>query len=114
MGGRLTLTTSASELVSCNPSYICAEWSDSIPEDEKRRKREEERRDLLLILLDTYLLKTYRHMLSMYYQSPESNGQTEENAMRSMAWTRLMALFKKACKIVNVSNTLAFTANAFY
>ena len=96
--GILTLSNSASDLVACNPSYICAKQSGAIPEEEIGRKREEECRNMLLILLDKYLPTTYRHMLSMYYQSPESNGQTEENAMRSMPWLGLMALFKKACK----------------
>ena len=64
---------------------------------------------MLLILLDSYLHTLYRHMLTMYYQSPESNGQTEENAMRSMPWPGLMALFKKACKIEDLTNTAAYT-----
>ena len=68
---------------------------------------------MLLILLDEYLPALYCQMLTMYYQSPESNGQTEENAMRAMPWARLMVLFKKACMIEELARTAAYTASAF-
>ena len=105
----LTLTNSATDLVACNPSYIHARTSGAISKDELGRKCEEECRTLLLIILDKYQPAIYRQMVEIYYQSPESNGQTEENAMRAMPWAGLMALFKKACKIEDLKNTAAYT-----
>ena len=68
---------------------------------------------MLLIILDEYLPAIYRQMVEMYYQSPESNGRTEENAMRAMPWARLMALFKKAYKIEELARNAAYTASVF-
>ena len=47
-------------------------------------------------------------MVEIYYQSPESNGQTEENAMRAMPWAELMEHFKKSYKIEEVKRNAAY------
>ena len=80
----LTMTNSATDLIACNPSYIHAQASGAISKEELGRKREDECRTMLLMILDQYLHSLYGQMLTMYYQSPESNGRTDENAMRAM------------------------------
>ena len=60
------------------------------------------------MILDQYLHTLYNRMLAMYYQSPESIGRTDENAMRAMPWAAMMTLFKKAYKIEDLEYTAKF------